>query len=496
MEKRFNLLPMKRILIISGLLLATVIALGIFVILPMTSQSHLKSILKDGGFASARVKDVSKIPGGFNLSGVTLDKDEFSTIDNVTLRSTPDGKILAVDKIVLTGDWTQSLTPEISGWSPRGGFESLSRAMKKNKIHTIALTGGQLDVKVPVAGLIRLEAKGQITRLPDGAVRLQAVLWSVQQQLQAEINVNGEFTPDGIASIDFEVAEGRLNLASLAATRLGGWLIMNKTESSSPWTISAQVVAGTARLHGIPLNGLTFSTQGSLADAAITLQAGGAENDKTAFAVDAKLRKDGKDTLSATLRADHFSDILDFLTAAPLDDKPSKKTSPGAVAIYDSESDLASDLFKIGNIGLSDLAGNIWMKGALRKTETGAEMDIQQVAIQQAANAFGIDDFKSSGTLTGLFPIIRDKDGVLRIEQGLMRATSPSALSYTGKDFPDFLHTTRKDALSVLKLFAYDNMEIFISGPLNQGIEGDISMTGKASSDQKATLVTFHIQNK
>jgi hypothetical protein len=487
---------MKRILIISGLLLAALVALTVFVILPMTSQANVKSILKDSGFAAARVKDVSKIPGGFNLSGVTLDKDEFSTIDNVTLHSTADGKILSVDKMVLTGDWTQSLTPEISGWSPRGGFESLSRTMKKNKINTIMLTGGQLDVKVPVAGLIRLEAKGQITRLPDGAVRLQAVLWSVQQQLQAEINVNGEFTPDGLASIDFEVAEGRLNLASLAATRLGGWLIMNKTDTTAPWTISAQVVAGTARLHGIPLNGLTFSTQGSLADSAITLQAGGAENDKTAFAVDARLRQNGKDTISATLRADHFSDILDLLISAPLDETADKKNSPGAIAIYDSEADTASDLFKNANIALSDLAGDIWMKGALRKTETGAEMDIQQVAIQHAANALGINDFKSSGTLTGLFPIIRDKDGVLRIEQGLMRATGPSALSYTGKEFPDFLQTTRKDALSVLKLFAYDNMEIFISGPLNNKIEGDISMTGKPSSDTKATLVTFHIQNK
>lgn len=487
---------MKRILIISGLLLAALVALTVFVVLPMTSQANVKSILKDGGFASARVKDISKIPGGFNLSGVTLDKDEFSTIDNVTLRSSPDGQVLSIDKIVLTGDWTQALAPDISGWSPRGGFESLSRAMKKNKIQTILLTGGQLDVKIPLAGLVRLEAKGQITRMPDGAVRLQAVLWSVQQQLQAEINVNGEFTPDGLASIDFEVAEGRLNLATLAATRLGGWLIMNKTNATAPWTISAQVVAGTARLHGIPLNGLTFSTQGSLQDSTITLQAGGAENDKTAFAVDARLRKDGKDTLSATLRADHFADILDVLTAGPLDEKNDTKTSPGAIAIYDSESDTAAGLLKAGNIGLSDLAGGIWMKGALRKTDAGAEMDIQQMALQQAVNAFGIENFKSTGTLTGMFPINRDKDGVLRIEQGLMRATSPSTLSYTGKDFPDFLHTTRKDALSVLKLFAYDNMEIFISGPLNRSIEGDISMTGKPSSDQKATLVTFHIQNK
>jgi hypothetical protein len=487
---------MKRILIISSLLLVVLVSLAVFVVLPMTSQANVKSILKDGGFASARVKDVSKIPGGFNLSGVTLDKDEFSTIDNVTLRSTAEGKVLSVDKMVLTGDWTQSLTPEISGWNPRGGFESLSRVMKKNNINTIILNGGQLDVKIPLAGLVRLEAKGQITRLPDGAVRLQAVLWSVQQQLQAEINVNGEFAPNGLASVDFEVAEGRVNLASLTAARLGGWLIMNKTESSAPWAVSAQVVAGTARLHGIPLNGLTFSTQGTLADSTITVQAGGAESDKTAFAVDARLRKDGKDTISATLRADHFSDILNLLISAPLDEKTSNEKSPGAIAIYDSEADTAAGLFKNANIGLSDLAGTIWMKGGMRKTDTGAELDIQQVSIQHAANAFGIENFKSSGMLTGLFPVIRDKDGILRIEQGLMRATGPSVLSYTGKEFPDFLHTTRKDALPVLKLFAYDNMEIFINGPLNAGIEGDISMTGKPSSDQKATLVTFHIQNK
>lgn len=492
---------MKRIAIIIAFTAASLLALAFFLILPMTSQWQTKSLLRESGFTQARIEKAAKIPGGYSLENISLDNNEFSTIENVTLRSGKDGKTLTIDKMVLTGDWKGTLIPEISGWTPPPELQDFVKALRKRKIESLILNGGQLDIALPWAGLIRLEAKGQMTLLPDGAIRLQAVLWSVQKQLKAEIQVNGEFAPNGLASIDFEVVDGRVDLEPFIASRLGGWLIINKTAESTPWSASAQLVAGTARLYGLALNGLTMTTQGSLTDSTITLQAGGKENDRLAFSADAHLRRNDKDRISATIRAENISDLLQAVANTGGESAPPQTTTaarPGAIAIYDSESDTIAGLFSNANIGLSDLTGKVWMKGAIRKTATGSDFDIQEASVKNLAAAFGIENFDSNGKLTGLFTLSRDDKGAVKIDQGLMRATEPAKLAYSGESLPPSLQATRKDALDLLKLFAYDNLEIYVSGPLSGDLEGDISMTGKPLSGQdvKSTLISLHFKDR
>jgi hypothetical protein len=493
---------MKRIATIAALTLTALLALTFFLILPMTSQSQTKSLLRESGFTQAHIEKSSKIPGGYSLENISLDNNHFSTIENVTLHTGKNGKTLTIDKMVLTGDWKKRLMPEIAGWSPPGQIQDFARMLRKRKIETLILNGGQLDIALPWAGLIRLEAKGQMNLLPDGAIRLQAVLWSVQKQLKAEIQVNGEFAQNGLASIDFEVVDGRVNLEPFIASRLGGWLIINKTAENMPWSASAQLVAGAARLYGLVLNGLTLTTQGTLTDSTLTLQAGGKETDNLTFSADAHLRKNEKNTLSATLRADNVADLIQAVAnlsnSAETTPPPALGIRPGAIAIYDSEADTWPGLFSNAGIGLSDLTGKVWMKGAVRKTASGIDLDIQQASLANLAAAFGIDDLDSNGLLTGLFTLSRDDKGAVKIDQGLMRATEPAKLAYSGEKLPAPLQTTRKDALSLLKLFAYDNLEMYVSGPLSGQLEGDISMTGKPlmGTDQKATLITLHFQDQ
>ncbi|MGZ9097938.1 MAG: hypothetical protein ACXW30_06545 [Micavibrio sp.] len=493
---------MKRIAIIAALTLTALLALTFFLFLPMTSQWQTKSLLRESGFTQARIEKAAKIPGGYSLENISLDNNQFSTIENVTLRTGKDGKTLTIDKMVLTGDWKKGPLPEIAGWSPPGKIQDFAKMLRKRKIETLILNGGQLDIALPWAGLIRLEAKGQMNLLPDGAIRLQAVLWSVQKQLKAEIQVNGEFAPNGLASIDFEVVDGRVSLEPFIASRLGGWLIINKTAENAPWSASAQLVAGAARLYGLVLNGLTLTAQGTLIDSTLTLQAGGKENDKLTFSADARLRKGEKNTLSSTLRADNIADLIQAVTNLSNDAEtmppPASATRPGAIVIYDSEAVTPSGLFANASIGLSDLTGKVWMKGAMRKTATGTDLDIQQASLKKLAAAFGINNLESNGMLTGLFTLSRDDKGALTIDQGLIRATEPAKLAYSGEALPASLQTTRKDALNILKLFAYDNLEMYISGPLSGQLEGDISMTGTplTGTDQKATLITLHFKDQ
>lgn len=453
----------------------------------------MKSVLRDAGFAKISVTSSARVPGGYSFDGINLDPNQFSTIENSTLLNGRDGKNLTLNKLVLTGDWRKDIVPEISGWIAPANIQILAEALRKNKIDTLTLNGGQLDVVMPLAGLIRLEAKGQLNLMPDGAVRLQAVLWSVQKQLKAEIQINGEFAKNGIASLDLEIVDGRVSFDSLEANRLGGWLILNKKAGKEPWSVSAQLVAGTAKIMGMALNGLTLSTQGSLQDATVTLQASGNDNNGTALAVDAKLRAYGPDKIAATLRADHFSALLQMLSSSPGN---RMGDGPGAILGYEAEADTLAQLQESAKISITDLSGENWLNGTLRKNAAGFDLDLQQVSVQHLGRAFGLEDFTANGMLTGLVPVVRDEKNALKIDQGLLRATQPATLSFKDDVLPPALQSSRKDALSLLDSFSYDNLEVLLGGPIAGQIEGNISMTGKAArdSDQKATLITLQIK--
>ena len=485
---------MKRLALLIAVALAVLFGLFFLFARPMTAQGQMKSVLHNAGFAKISIASSAKMPGGYNYDSISLDPNQFSTIESASLLSGKDGhRDLTLNKLVLTGDWRNNILPEISGWAAPRNISALADSLRKNKIDSLTLNGGQLDVVVPVAGLIRLEAKGRLNLLPDGAVRLQAVLWSVQKQLKAEIHVNGEFARNGIASLDFEVVDGRVALDALEASRLGGWLILNKNAGTAPWSVSAQLVAGAAKFKNLALNGLTMSVQGSLQEANVTLQAGGTDNNGTALAVDAQLRAKGKDKINATLRADNSASLLQIFSAAETGQLPTD-TRPGAIVYYESEAETISGLRDSAIIGIGDLAGQLWLNGRLRKTETGMDLDIQQVALQNLGRVFGLDSFTANGVLTGLIPLLRDENGMLRLDQGLLRATQPAHLSYKAGRIPPALTTQRKDALALLESFSYDNLEILIGGPLSGQLEGDISMTGKPGGDAKATLLNFRVK--
>ncbi len=487
---------MKRIALF--IIVAVTLLSGLFFlfVLPSTSQGQMKAVLRDAGFAKISVNSAAKIPGGYSFDAVSLDPNQFSTIENVTLLKAKDGKNLTLNKLVLTGDWRKDIMPEISGWLAPANIQMIADSLRKNNIDTLTLNGGQLDIVMPLAGLIRLEAKGQLNLLPDGAVRLQAVLWSVQKQLKSEIQINGEFAKNGIASLDLEIVDGRVAFDGLDANRLGGWLILNKKTENEPWSISAQMVAGTARMMGTALNGLTLSAQGNLQDATMTLQASGNDNNGTALAVDARLRAQGQDKIVATLRADHFTSLLQMLPNSTPTHAAGNR--PGAILSYESEADTLPQLRDTAKISIADLSGEIWLNGNLRKTSAGFDLDIQQTSAHHLGRALGLESFAANGMLTGLVPFTLDEKNALKIEQGLLRATQPAKLFYTGDALPAALQASRKDALALLHSFTYDNLEVLVSGPVAGQIEGDISMTGKPDqgADQKATLITLHIKGR
>ncbi len=459
------------ILLVSTLVLAGAAAFYIFQ--PILAQMGMTSLLREAGFKQARIERTERIPGGYAFLRINLDGNEFSTIERMTLQA----KTLTVEKPVLTGEWKQLKSPDIAGWSDRPRLSSLLGKISARKIETVTLNGGQLDVSLPWVGLIRMEAKGMATLLPDGAVRLQSTLWSVQKKLKTQMTLSGELTQGGHASLDIEVTEGKIDLPNFNAGRIGGWVILNRDRAGKPWDVSGQIMAGTAAIWNVRLNALILSAQGNTDESALTLQASGTDPAATPLAVDMNLRRNGEDNIAATFRADSLGE-----------------KRPGAVFIYDSRGQTIESLFNAGNIGIADLGGNVWMKGALRRKGDSAEIDLQEVRLQPLADAFGMLDLTIDGSMTGLLPLGRNADGKLVIQQGLLRSAVPGRLALAGDNLPPPLTANRDDAAKVLNAFLYEKIELLVDGIPFHALSADISVTGKSATekDAKPTLVTLH----
>ena len=466
---------MKKIAVIC--LIALVLLLGAgYLAMPFLVKNNMVSAFKAAGFTGVKIGATAALGGGnYTFSKIALDPSAFSSVEQIALKRDSAGTALMIDKLVLTVDWKNLAVPDIDGWVRPAGLGDLAVALRKQNITSIALNSGQMDVAIPVFGLLRLEAKGQVTLQDDGSLRLQATLWSIQQQLKAEWRVNGEITPGGIASFDVEITEGKIALADFAASRMGGWIIMNREAAGKPWQISAQVVAGMAQSLGLSLNALTFSVEGNSQQANLTVQAGGTETDKTALALDASFGKVEDDKIIATLRSDDRRFI----------------------ARYAATGKTMADMLNVGTVSLHDLSGVEWMRGAIRKTPEGADFDIQNARAKMLSEFLNLDQIDITGALTGLLPLTRNDKGTITVQQGLIRSAGGGNISLSGDALPDTVQSSRKDAAKALKSIAYDSLEIFVNGPVNDQMEGDISLTGTPSGkNQKKTLLTFHYKDK
>lgn len=447
---------------------------------PLLQKRGFAQALIQTGFTNAAIGNVKGTKGGTAYGDIALDRSSFSSIESATIQTDKDGKTLSLDKLVLTADWKQNSVPDIEGWTKPASLGPLVAALKDKGIKRIALNGGQMDVAVPVFGLVRLEAKGDATILDDGSLRMQGTLWSVQKQLNVQLRFNGEIAPTGLASFDVEITEGKIALPDFVATRVGGWVITNREATGKPWQISTQIVAGMMQTHALIVNGITMSIEGNTTNAAMTLQGGSSETDRTAISLESKINRNGNDSLNATLYLNDRTTVLSYAGAA----------------------EQVSGLLKNGTLLARHPNGVTWMRAVLRAPDTGknnaatasnivpnsgADLDIQNAQMGPLVRFTGISDvFKVSGPVTGLLPIRRVQGGGFTIDHGLLRSAGGGTVTLDSDTLPDRLTSTTNNTADLLENFAYDTAEIFVIGKTSEAtLSGRPVVKAKGKSKAK-----------
>lgn len=471
---------------------------GYFIAAPLLAGSSVKKVLQTAGFSAASVTESQSVPGGRAFNGIHLDSKNLNTIQSALVRDDKDGKTLTLNKLVLTGDWEHTALPDIAGMTTPFDLIKLGGVLRAQNIKSILLNGGQIDLVLPLLGIVHLQAKGRLHLQDDGSLRLAVTLWSNQEQLTGQINVTGEFAPGGTASIDFEVVDGKIDLKSMIVSRMGGWVVFNKTDMA-PWSISAQVVAGSARLYTLQMRGATLSVQGTTQTMALNLQSAGMESG-TSLSVDATLSNYNKNTVTATILTNDLGHLVNgILSSTGPDTRAASKNRPsfGGTIAYHADSDKASSLLDNGKLTLSDPAGTPWLNGGLHKTQAGMDLDIQQALIRPFANVIGIEKLNTEGSVTGLLNLHGNNHGGVVIEEGLIRSATAGVLSLDSKTLSPQIISEPSNSLDLLKSFAYDHLEISLSSA-EEGIDADIKLSGHPllNLEQKPTQMKFHFEGE
>jgi hypothetical protein len=484
--------------IIFGLALFVAVAIvGYFLARPFLTGSAVEATLGGMGFTNITITEKESIADGIALNGISLDNKKLNSIQSITIRNTGDGKTLAINKLALTGDWEQHAMPDINGMNFPIDMTALIGSLRDQGIKYVVLNSAQIDLILPLAGIVHMQAKGQLSINTDGSAKLQAMLWSDQKQVKAQVTVTGEFAPGGKASLDFEVADGRIDLGSILAARVGGWMSFNKTAATTPWAVSSQIDAGSARVYTVQLRGATFSVQGTTEQSAISLQAAGME-DGTSIAMDMKIGTQNKNMVTIMARTTDMRGLINgMLSTSTPGRTDTAAITPGGNMTYHAESDKIYGLFDSGTLSLSDPQGKVWMNSSLRKTESGLDLDIQEAALKNFSNVLGIEKIDTEGLLTGLLNLHGNDRGGVVIEQGLIRSATAGVISLDSKKLSPQIETPNKNALDLLKSFAYDRIEIMVSSA-EEGVDSDIKISGRPllNADQKLTQMNFHFEGE
>jgi len=217
--------------------------------------------LSSYGFTSPQIGTVSYQNDSAVFTDITLDSDKFSTIRaiqaktgliDMLLKKSP--RSLIIDDIRLTGAMTEETGLTVTGWK--------KQPLPFPAWDEIVLTGGQIDLDTG-AGALRFQAKGQGTKQKDGSLKVQSLVWGVQNQIRIDAGVTGVLYPGGEWTYDIELKDASVNLDKIKASRMSGWITVEK-DAVPVTSLSGQIDAGQMNMGDLSFSDFNVAFEGPL----------------------------------------------------------------------------------------------------------------------------------------------------------------------------------------------------------------------------------------
>ena len=245
----------------------TVFAVPRVVIKPLAEQ-----FLHRHGFPDAHISNLSVIPSGIVIDHISLDGDDFSTIDGISIEG--DWLVMALDNqinsltvkdITLSAEIDESGHYSVSGWNAKlPSVDNGSSGLLP--IKNILLQGVTIDAETP-QGNIRAEGKLSLsTPAPDKQV-FQYTSWGQQKQLSYMLSGKGELSATGAWSTSTTIEDVRASIARADISRTSGYIDIAKNSPDEPLVTKGHIVAGRINYDKILLQNIDAQFDSAKADA-------------------------------------------------------------------------------------------------------------------------------------------------------------------------------------------------------------------------------------
>ncbi len=262
------------------------------------------------GFTNAQIGAIGLQDNHAIVTDIALDADKFSTVRAIQVNASPLEILLRtplreiiIDDIRLTGELSEETGLTISGWK--------KQPLPLPSWDSFTLTGGQIDLSTS-EGALRFQAKGQGTKQPGGGVKIQSLVWGVQNQIKIDTAVNGTIYPDGRWNYDIEIKDANMNFDRVQASRISGWLTFAKTETAAP-ELSGQIDAGKFSVGDLSFSNFNIAFQGPLDKHSIVARANVYGFNSMTATLDLKYVS-GEPQIKAVVETASLDDLLTFLT--------------------------------------------------------------------------------------------------------------------------------------------------------------------------------------
>jgi hypothetical protein len=511
----------KLILSVAGLaLLGGGLYFGLAYSLPLlTSQ-----IIRQNGFPEARVKNFYVTPTGVMIDHISLDSNDFSTVDNINITMSwidfiKDRKIqsVTVKDISLTAELDDTGHFKIAGWDatlPQSGGNGSSLL----PLQSILLQGITVDLDTP-QGDIRIEGKLSLDTPNNTEQNIQYAIWGQQHQLSFDTKGSGKLSSNGDISFTTTLNEGRLNLPSLELSRASGELTIQKTADGKPPVYTGQLIAGKINTLGALLQNVTVNLDTTKPEALFftTSPAGYKDitltgrwvttpdshlefilNSAKSLDIVELLAPEKNDTFSSWLKdANPLSVTLTAPIASLQNDQKraayqinlgTSKTARQLVAsgniVYDAEKGTALVDLKKTNISIA--GGKIDVSPfSVNSDYTGTPplsmlLTVTSVDMAKLATLADVKGLNARGRLSGSLPVTYSTDGII-FGEGSLKSEGAGTFAYTPDKFPPSLQgddprmeTVRK----TLSDFRFSKFNVDMSGSVDDKMKTSISAEG------------------
>jgi hypothetical protein len=279
----------------------------------MLAEKQMQAFLTRHGIGEATFMSFGHGTGGqMVFSEIRLDPDGFSTIGAITARvrwpyllsAQPFSEII-INKLDLTGELDGDGRVTFAGFNPVALFPLV-------ETDSFVLDNGKIDLAT-TAGDVRIDVKVRMTRQPGGSQKIEAALFSNQQEFSLDSRWDAKIATDGKWTTAADLRDIRLELPNLAMSRVSGWLSMEGSISGIS-AMNGQFDAGQVRIGDKTiLTPARLTTDGPYNGGHLILH--GDVKNYAGMVVTAEIRHDGDGAfVTASVDARKIDELISFLT--------------------------------------------------------------------------------------------------------------------------------------------------------------------------------------